>query len=134
MIFSWMKGRGSMAKSLLMILVSISLANGGQICLKLGMNRVGRISAASISNPLETILKIINTPLVLIGLILYALAAIAWLVVLSRVNLSFAYPLLGISYVIILVLSKVILHEQVSPLRWLGAVVIAIGVVVITRT
>jgi len=123
-----------MAKSLLMILISISLAIGWQFCLKAGMNQVGRLSAASINNPVNTISKIANTPLVWLGLILYGLSAIVWLVVLSRVDLSFAYPILGVSYVIVLFISKVALHEQVTPLRWLGAIIISIGVALMART
>jgi undecaprenyl phosphate-alpha-L-ara4N flippase subunit ArnE len=54
-----------------------------------------------------------------------------WLVVLSRVRLSVAYPLVGISYIIIVALARFMLHEHVPGLRWIGVSIIAIGIVVI---
>jgi len=54
-------------------------------------------------------------------------------VVLSAVDLSFAYPFLGFTYVLVLVLSKFILKEDVSLIRWIGTIIITIGVIVISR-
>ena len=55
------------------------------------------------------------------------------MIVLSTVDLSFAYPFLGVTYVMILLVSKFILKEDVNPLRWVGALIITAGVVVISR-
>lgn len=123
-----------MFKSLVMILTSVLIAVGGQLCLKAGMTQAGRLSAASLSNPMETFFKVAGVPLVWIGLFLYGLSAIVWLVVLSRVDLSFAYPMVGFSYVVVLFLSAFMLGEQVSLLRWIGAVIICIGIALIART
>ncbi|MCL4378502.1 MAG: EamA family transporter [Actinobacteria bacterium] len=47
--------------------------------------------------------------------------------------MSFAYPFIGLTYVLILIVSKFILKESVNPIRWIGAAIITIGVVVISR-
>ncbi len=123
-----------MYKSLVLIFTSILIAVGGQLCLKAGMNQAGRLSAANLNSPIETFLKVAGIPLVWIGLFLYGLSAIVWLAVLSRVDLSFAYPMVGFSYVVVLLLSAMMLGESVGFMRWLGAVIIVIGIMLITRT
>ncbi|MDI6689730.1 MAG: EamA family transporter [Actinomycetota bacterium] len=123
-----------MLASLALIILSISFAVSGQLCLKVGMNSVGRISASHLSNLGGTIVMVATTPLVVLGLFLYVIAASIWLVVLSRVDLSFAYPMLGLSYVMVLIISSIFLRENVTALRWLGTFVICFGVFLITRT
>lgn len=68
------------------------------------------------------------------GLILYALSALCWLWVLSREQLSFAYPVLSLSFPIVVGLSALIFSEAISPLRWIGVVTIVVGVSLIART
>ncbi|MBI4744269.1 MAG: EamA family transporter [Actinobacteria bacterium] len=120
-----------MIKSLILILISISIAILGQFCLKAGMNQVGRISGADAARPTEIVAKVAGVPLVWVGLVLYGVSAVFWLVVLSRVDLSFAYPMLGFSYVIVLIVSKIFLHEEVVLTRWIGAVIISVGVALV---
>jgi uncharacterized membrane protein len=67
----------------------------------------------------------------LIGLLSYALSTAIYLSVLSRVHLSWAYSMGGISYVFAVLLAYIVLMEQVPPLRWAGVVAIALGVVLI---
>jgi drug/metabolite transporter (DMT)-like permease len=71
--------------------------------------------------------------MVLTGLFLYFISAAIWLVILSTVDLSFAYPFIGLSYVLVLILSRFILKEEVNPIRWIGAFIITAGVVIISR-
>lgn len=123
-----------MLKSLLMIFFSITLAVAGQLLLKAGMNKIGPISAADVKNFTGTIAAVLSNVQVLSGLALYIISAVVWLVVLSRVNLSFAYPLIGFSYVIVLFASRFMFHEPVTVVRWAGAVFISFGVFLISRT
>jgi drug/metabolite transporter (DMT)-like permease len=60
--------------------------------------------------------------------------AVFWLAVLSRVNLSWAYPMLSLGYILVLLFSALVLREPVSALRWIGALVVVVGVFLITRT
>jgi multidrug transporter EmrE-like cation transporter len=127
------KNNLSLIKSILLILISISIAVGGQILLKIGMNRIGNITVNSMSSLGHLFLGVVKSPIVLVGLFMYVISAAIWLVVISAVDLSFAYPFIGLTYVLILIVSKFILKESVNPIRWAGAAIITIGVVVISR-
>lgn len=123
-----------MLKHLTLIILSVGLAVCGQISLKIGMTKVGEISVEHLARPLQTLIDVFSNLNVVLGLMLYVLAAGIWLVVLSRVDLSFAYPMMGLSYVLILVISHFFLGENVMPLRWLGALLIFAGVVLISAS
>jgi len=81
-------------KSLLLIFVRVILGVLGQLSMKQGMLEVGYV-------PLElakfgsSFSRIITTPFVLLGLFLYVVSTMFWLVVLSRVELSYAYPMIS---------------------------------------
>ena len=68
------------------------------------------------------------------GLGIYAISTAIYFYVLSRVHLSWAYGLNGISYVVAVVLASTVLAEYVSPLRWLGVMIIVIGVVFVSMS
>ncbi|MFZ3386866.1 MAG: hypothetical protein WA120_06800 [Candidatus Hydromicrobium sp.] len=123
----------SSGSSILLILFSISIAVAGQILLKIGINRIGMVNFGSLYALKQLFFGVIKSPLVISGLFLYVISAAIWLVVLSAVDLSFAYPFIGFTYVMVLVLSKFILKEDVNPIRWAGALIITIGVIVISR-
>lgn len=123
----------SLAYSIMLILISISIAVCGQILLKIGINRIGVGEMSSFEALRQLFTGVIKSPMVLTGLFLYFISAAIWIVVLSTVELSFAYPFIGFTYVLVLVLSKVILKEDISLIRWAGAAIITIGVIVISR-
>ena len=123
-----------MAKSLLLVLVSVAFGMVGQLALKTGMTQVGRIGSQNAQAAVDMALRVVTTPFVIIGLACYGLGAVAWLVVLSRLDLSFAYPFLALNFVLITVASRLVLGEAVPMLRWLGVVVICFGVVLVARS
>lgn len=123
----------SLGSSILLILFSISIAVAGQILLKIGINHIGMVNFSNLDALKQLFFGVIKSPLVISGLFLYVISAAIWLVVLSAVDLSFAYPFIGFTYVMVLVLSKFILKEDVNPIRWAGALIITIGVIVISR-
>ncbi|MDI6715835.1 MAG: EamA family transporter [Actinomycetota bacterium] len=120
-------------KSIALILLSLTLAIGGQFLLKSGMNQVGRIGSGDVIYYKAMMLKTFTHPYVLLGLLSYVLSSISWLVVLSRVNLSFAYPFAGLGYVIVMFISWRFLNEPLSAVRLLGAILICLGVFFISR-
>jgi multidrug transporter EmrE-like cation transporter len=124
----------SMIKSILLILLSISLAVGGQFLLKSGMNQVGRIGGGDLLYYRGILLKTVFHPYVLMGLSLYVLSTVSWLIVLSRVNLSFAYPFAGLGYIITILISWRFLHEPVNTARLIGGALICLGVIFISRS
>ncbi len=123
-----------MLVSLLLVLGAVGTATAGQLLLKSGMTTVGRLGASILQQPLQTALTVASVPTIWLGLACYALGAVLWMVVLSRLDLSFAYPLLALSYILIPLLSYLILGENIPPLRWVGIAVIFIGVIIVART
>jgi len=69
----------------------------------------------------------------LVGVALYALSVVNWLVVLDRMALSVAYPLMSLGYILTLVIGVLVFKEPISASRVLGVVVIIAGVILISR-
>jgi len=113
----------------LFIFLSIGLAAIGQVILKLGMTKVGQINL-SISSMITTFTQ----PLVIFGLLFYGISLILWLVVLSKEDLSFVYPMVALSYVVTTILARFVLHEQVPSIRWVGLGCIMLGIVMVARS
>ncbi|RRR74525.1 MAG: hypothetical protein EI684_06835 [Candidatus Viridilinea halotolerans] len=114
-----------------MLLTASMLTVIGEILLKLGVNAVSERVGAFSLNP--TVLWTTFTDWrVILGFVLVFGGALFWLGVISRVNLSFAYPLLALNYVLILIPSRLVLHETITPTKIVGAIIVVIGVVVIT--
>ncbi len=63
-----------------------------------------------------------------IGIGLYILNFFFWITALSKADLSVVYPVGSTNYIIVMILSMVFLHEQISPLRWLGVAFIIVGI------
>ena len=114
-----------------LLIVSVVLATTGQLTLKAAMDSIGRIGTAQVADAGQTLVKAMKEPLLWIGLTLFVLSAVFWLVVLSRVNLSVAYPLVGVSYIVIVGLSRFIFNEHVPTLRWMGVALIALGIALV---
>lgn len=123
-----------MGKSLFLILASVTMGVSGQICLKAGMDQLGLLSAGSAGAILQTAWQVLTTRLVFLGLSFYAMGAVFWLLVLSQLDLSLAYPMLALTYILIPLAAQFILGEQVPPLRWVGIGIVFAGVVVIAQT
>lgn len=110
------------------LLTAVALATTGQLLLKAGMNRVGVVDLGAVGGLLAIALKAVATWQVVVGLAMFGLSAVFWLVTLSRVPLSTAYPVVSLSYVLILLFSVVALGERPTLLVWLGALLIMVGI------
>ena len=117
----------------LLIIGSVFLAAVGQITLKYGMNKVGRITAADFGNVFELFMRTFTNPFVLLGFLVFGLSSILWLVVLSRINVSVAYPFVSLTYFLVLLLSWLFLGEKITLLQWGGVMLIWLGLFVVTR-
>jgi len=126
--------RQTLASALPLILFAVGVAVVGQIALKSGMQQVGRIDGEAVAQPLLLVARVLTNPLVLVGLGLYVLGAVAWLTVLSRVPLSFAYPMLALSYALTPLLAWLVLREPIPSIRWVGIAVIVLGVSIVARS
>ncbi len=114
-------------------LLALSIVSGvsGQLALKMGVSRAGEITAAG---PVAYLFVAFRSPLVWLGLALYGVGALAWILVLSRLDLSHAYPFLALNFVLIALVSRFVLGESIPPLRWAGIAVICAGILLIARS
>ncbi len=79
-----------------------------------------------------SLLKLLFTPLVLLGLALYAASVVNWLVVLKRLDLGLAYPLMSVGYILTFVIGIWCFREPWSAIRFVGILVIISGVVLLS--
>ena len=128
-----MKTQGAEMKNLLLILCSVSLAVFGQFFLKKGMLQIGEIPL-NFGTPFFLLGKVFTDFRLFLGFSLFALSSVVWLVVLSRVELSLAYPMVSIGYILTIVIAWKFLGEQISSLRWFAVAVICIGVFLLSRS
>ncbi|MBO9315110.1 MAG: EamA family transporter [Chloroflexus sp.] len=114
-----------------LLLTASALTVTGEVLLKIGINHVTTHVGAFTLDP-KVLWATFTDWRVILGFALVFGGAIFWLGVISRVDLSFAYPLLALNYVIILIPSRILLNESISLMRLIGALIIVIGVIVIT--
>jgi drug/metabolite transporter (DMT)-like permease len=117
-----------------LVLVAVVISVIGQVSLKVAMNQVGAIDAESLARPVETLMRVFSIPLVWLGLSCYGISALLWLVVLSRLDLSYAYLMLASMYVLIPLVSWLFLGERIPPMRWVGMLIVVLGVVIVARS
>lgn len=114
-----------MAIALTILIIGILLGAVGQIALKTGINLLGEKPAPLV------VLKGIFTPWILAGFACYFLSSLLYLVALSRLELSYAYPMVAVSYVVVTFLSWKFLNEPVPTMRIAGLAVICVGVLLV---
>ena len=115
-------------KFLGLILGSVALSAIAQLFLKLGMSSVVVQQALGQGQPLQAAWVVATNLQVLAGLCLYALGAVLWLLVLARVDLSFAYPFVGIGFILTMVLGWWVLGESLGSARLAGTLLVVTGV------
>ncbi len=121
----------AMVMVLMLLLTASALTVTGEVLLKIGINHVTEQVGAFSLDP-RVLWATFTDWRVLLGFGLVFGGALFWLGVISRVDLSFAYPLLALNYVIILIPSRILLNESISLIRLVGALIIVFGVIVIT--
>ena len=117
----------------LIMFFSIAVGIAGQLILKHGMNRHGR-AVLRLKSIFRDIWSIYFNKWVIIGAILYIGALPLWIMALSRIDLSYAYPLVSINFIAITILSRLIFKEKVTRFRWLSVFTILVGVVLLTMS
>jgi drug/metabolite transporter (DMT)-like permease len=113
------------------LLAAVTFATVGQLLLKAGMTEIGEIAGIGVGDLFGLIRSILTTWQALLGLAMFGASSLFWLVTLSRVPLSTAYPVVSLSYLIILAFSYLVLDERPPALTWGGAALIVTGIVMI---
>jgi len=120
-------------KDLTLLAVTILLNVAGQLAMKKGMTAVGAVTF-QIDRFASAMGQALSNGYVLAGIAAYGISAVLWLVLLSRLALSYVYPAISLGYVLVVLISWAVLREDVPPLRWLGVLVICGGVYLIGRS
>jgi drug/metabolite transporter (DMT)-like permease len=110
------------------LLLSVTLAALGQLLFKAALNQVGEFSLLP-----EMLLRLGLNVLFLLGLAFYGGGTLLWLLALSKAEISFAYPFLSVSYIIILGGGALLFNDPITIGRILGVVLIVAGLTVVAR-
>tara|TARA_Y100001935_G_C16947194_1_gene332925 strand:- start:104 stop:475 length:372 start_codon:yes stop_codon:yes gene_type:complete len=114
--------------NLIIIFIAVLLSAVGQIFLKIAANTIGPISLKS--NVLELLNVSMNIHLML-GLMSYFFSSIIWIIALSRVSLSVAYPMVSLGYVFVALAAWYLFNEPLSSMKLLALGIIIFGIVLL---
>lgn len=116
------------------ILAGVLLNSAAQLMLKAGARTLGAVSMGSASSLMQAAWSAATQPWIGLGLVCYFVSAALWIVALTRVDVTIAYPMLSMGYVIAALLAWHFFGESLSAGRVLGIFIILIGVVVLGRS
>ena len=111
-----------------LLLISVLAGVCGQFFLKLGAVKLGKVE---VDNALTHIFSIVTTPELLVGLTCYAIGAVVYILLLTRVNLSIAAPAISISYICSVLIGHFWFRESIAFSQIIGLAAISIGVVLV---
>lgn len=115
----------------LLILASVGLSALAQLALKMGTTAAAGARTPGIGGEVG---RLVQSPMVIVGLGLYGVGALLWLFVLGRAPLSLAYPFVGLGFVLTMFAGALVLGENVSAVRVGGTLLIAVGCVLVARS
>ena len=120
-------------KTLLMIFVMVICANAGDILLKRGMTQIGAVpfTAAGLGH---AFLLTITSKTIWLAILFLLGFTVSYMLLMSWADYSYVMPAGAFGYALLTLLAVVYLHESVSPRRWLGVLLICIGVLLVSQT
>ena len=121
-----------MAKLLLILLIGLVFEATGVVLLKKGITQVGEIKRISPTEIVRVIKSGITSPIVLLGVFFEALFFGCLLILMSKSDISFLWPLTALSFVMTTLAALLFLDERVSSVRWAGVLFIMIGAALIS--
>lgn len=117
-------------KNIYIILLTILFNSLSQILLKVGAQKIG---SGYTPNSLQNILAVLVSPAIFFGLILYIASFALWILVLSKVEVSVAYPMLSIGYIFVALLAFFYLNEPLTLNKIFSISLIIIGVIMLGK-
>jgi len=116
------------------IITGVLLNAAAQLMLKAGTNALGGAIHLTADNWLQTGIKVVSQLPILGGMACYAISLVVWIIGLSRTDVTLAYPMLSLGYVVGAVGAWMFLGETISPQRLLAIGVIVVGVALLARS
>src|SRR4030042_781918 len=117
----------------LLVFISVAGMTAGQLLVKKGVLQVGGFPQ-NLSELGSFFLKAYTNVYVISAVILTIIVALAWILAVSKAQLSHIYPFMALSYVFVALFSLLIFKEDVNALRWAGIIVICVGVFLVSRS
>lgn len=117
---------------LLLIITSVLLGSIGQVILKVGANKLGAL-ALHPQTLITDIFRMIRVPEIIIGLIFFGLSFVLWVKVLTKSDLSYAYPMVSLGYINVIILSYFFFKEPFTTTKILGITLIIFGVIILNK-
>jgi drug/metabolite transporter (DMT)-like permease len=121
-------------QSIKILLISVAFGAVGQLTLKAGMNSVRGDAETPLQLSTDTLLRMATNPLLLLGIAIFGIGTLLWLLALSRADLSFAYPFVSLIYMAVLIGGVFLFHERIIIARIFGFAVIVTGVWIVARS
>ena len=116
-----------------LVLAGVLINAAAQLLLKAGTNRIGEF-AYSLDNLVPIGTKVATSPFIVGGIACYVVSVVIWILALSRVPVSIAYPMLSIGYVVNAVAASVLFGESVTAQKLVGIGFIIVGVWLVARS
>lgn len=110
----------------LLIFLNVLLVTGAQLALKFGAARVVGIDKSE--GFIQLILKTVLNSYLIMGTLLYVFSLVLWIYILTKAKLSFAYPAMSLSYIVVMFFSFYFFKETVNLYQWIGVFLIVSGV------
>jgi drug/metabolite transporter (DMT)-like permease len=116
-----------------LVFVSIVAMTAAQLMLKKGLTIVGQ-APQGFSELLRFFLHAYSNIYIISAVILTIITALAWMQAASKLEISYIYPFMALSYVLVAFFSIWMFHENVTALRWVGIIVVCLGVFLVARS
>lgn len=123
-----------MTKILAILIAGLVCEAIGVVFLSKGLKQIGEVTQVNATEIWRIVKAGGTNPSILLGVALEAVFFAALLVLLSRSDVSFIWPLTAMGFVLTTLTAKFLLHEEIPPMRWLGVLLIMLGAGLITWT
>jgi multidrug transporter EmrE-like cation transporter len=114
------------------ILLTILLTVFGQLVIKWQVSKVGALPDGS-AEKVWFLLSLVLNPWVLTAFFAALLASVTWMAAMTKLELSHGYPLMSLSFVLVVLLSAVFFNEPITTLKVVGVALVVVGVAVGSR-
>lgn len=115
-----------------LVLCAVLLTSYAQLIVKWRVSRAGALPV-DFTKKILFLTGMLFDPWVLTGVLGALLASFAWMAAMTKLELSFAYPFVSLSFVLILIFSALLFHETITAPKILGVLLIIAGIIVIGR-
>jgi uncharacterized membrane protein len=121
-------------KTYLLILLMVIFGPLGNVLLGKGMKQVGAASMGTLAQTVDLLSRVLSSGTIWLGIGSLITFFVAYMLVLSWADYSYVQPASSVAYAMVALLAHFMLREVVTPLRWLGVLVICLGVLVVGHT